>query len=194
MAGVVHDPGAMRARDLRDGLDIAALAVHMHIEDGVGAAGAFQRSIQILRPHQAGFRIDIGEDDLRPVQMRRAGGRQKSDGRNDDFRTRSKTQRARRHMQRRCAVGANDRMSGADGSGERGFEALDHRAGGEEIAAQRFGDGRDVVFLDELAPIGEEGVGQSPRRAERGRTHAKACISSVCNPRASRRSGLLSLE
>ena len=65
-------------------------------------------------------------------------------------------ERARRHVQRRGAVGAGDGVLCAHRFGEPGLERRDQRAGGQKVAAQRLGDGGDVVVFDELAAIGQE--------------------------------------
>ena len=195
MAGVVDDAGAVRARHLRDLFDVAALAVEMHVENRIRMARALQRVGQILRPHQAGIGIDIGKDHLGAGQMRRACGREERDRRHDDLRTGPEPQRARRHVQRRRAVGADDGVIGGDGFRELRLEAADIRSGGEEFAPHRFRDGGDIVLLDDLAAVGQEAIGNGRRIApEGGRAHAKAAASSICRPRASRRSVLLSLE
>jgi hypothetical protein len=51
----------------------------------------------------------------------------------------------------------------ADRLGKRCLEALDIRAGRQQIATQSLGDGRDIIFLDELTPIGKERVGERAR-------------------------------
>ena len=133
---------------------------------------ARQRFFQVFGPHQSGFGIDIGEHDLRAVQVRRAGRGQEGDGGHDDVAAGPEIERARGHVQRRGAVGADHRVFGADGLGERGLEAGDGGPGGQKVAAQRLGDGGDVFLVDDLAAIGKEGsarrrFGSRERRSAR---------------------------
>jgi hypothetical protein len=167
----------------------------MHIEHRIHMARALERIGQILRPHQAGIGIDVGEDHIGAHEMRRACGREERDRRHDDLRAGSEPQRARRHVQRGGAVGADDGMIGGDGLRKLRLEAAHIRSGGEEFAPHCFRNGGDVVFLDDLAAIGQETIGNGRRIApECRRAHANAAARSICRPRASRRSVLLSLE
>jgi hypothetical protein len=111
---------------------------------------------EIAGAHQSCLRIDVGKDDLGAREMRRACGRDEGYGWHDDRVAPADAERACGEIQRRRAVGTRDRLAGADGPRQRAFEILDKGAGGEEIAAQRVGYGRDVVVLDELPSIGDE--------------------------------------
>jgi len=120
------------------------------------------------------LRIDIGENDLGAIHVRRAGGGEKGYGGYDDLGARPQAQRARRHVQRGRAIGADHGMLGANGRGKPGLKTLNEGPCGQKIAAQRFHDGDNVVLLDELAPIGKKRARLCARQvqAKRARAHA----------------------
>ena len=91
-------------------------------------------------------------------------------------------QRQHGQVQRRGAVGAGDRVARRRTvSAKALLERLDPRAGGQEVGAQRLGDRRDVVVLDGLAAVGQEGVsacaGLEQRLQRRRRRASRVLVS-----------------
>ncbi len=62
-------------------------------------------------------------------------------------------------MQRGGTVGHRNRVLRAGHCTQRGLESFDRGPAGQPVTAQHVDDGRDVVFVDVLAPVGDRGRG-----------------------------------
>ena len=173
VAGVLDHHGPRRARQGGDLRQVADLAAQMDRQDGAdGPLGAGQGLGQGLGRHQAAGRIDVGEDHLGADIAGAVGRRQEGDRGDHAGLARSDPQGQHGHVQGRRAVDAGHRVRRPHSFGEGRLEGLDPRTGGQEVVAQRLRHRSDVIGLDGLAAIGQEGRGHGQSVARRRRSGA----------------------
>ncbi len=113
---------------------------------------------QGLPGHQAAVGIHIGEHHLGAHIAGAVGRRQEGDRGGDHHLARPDVEGQHGQVQGRRAVGAGHRVARAHRLGEGGLEGGHRGPGGEEIPTQGLGHRGDVVLLDGLAAVGEQGL------------------------------------
>ena len=161
VTGVLHQNRAPPLGQGGESGQVDHLAAQMHGQHGgqPATAQAIHRRGEMLWPHETRGRVHVGEHHLGADISRAVGRRQEGGGRHDADIALADAQRQHRYVQGCGAVDAGHRVRRPDGLGELGLEGGDLRPGGQEVRPQRLGDGGDVVVLNHLAPIGQEGLG-----------------------------------
>jgi len=190
VAGILDHGGTARPRDLGQAHEIGTLPGQMDRQYGLNrealGLGAGTGGLEGGRRQQPVVGIDIGEDGLGAGHAHGIGGGEEGNRRHNRGVAWSQIEGEAGQMQRRRARGATDRMLGTAALGQRLFEAGDHRPGSQPVAAQHGGHGIDVVIVDLLPGIGQEGF--------RGRRSPHQCFSvnSLASRAASSQSVLVS--
>ena len=144
--------------DGRDFLRRGRLAGEMDREHRANprCARPIERVRQVVRPHQPGIRVDVGEHHLGAGQANRVGGGEEGDRGNHRRIPPPELKAHGGEVKRRRAVGARHRVGRTHRRGECALEGGDGRAGGEEAAAQHLHHRGDVVFLHAVPAVGQE--------------------------------------
>ena len=111
----------------------------------------------MVRAHQARVGIDIGEHHLGTGEPDRVGGGEEGDRGHDRRIARTEPDAHRREVECRRAAGTDHRAGRIHGIGKRALEGCDGGAGRQVRATQHRLDRGDVVVVDAVPAIGQEG-------------------------------------
>ena len=127
VGGVVDDGDVVFLGEAVEAIDVAAVAIDMHGDDGFGARG--DEFLDFIRVEAEGFGIDVRKDRGRADALKGVGGGDEGEGSGDDIAI-GESHRVVAEFEGECAV-VEEREVGfgyAEVGGECRLELLQHRA------------------------------------------------------------------